>query len=84
MGVDVVDVFGFEAGARDGLPHRSSATLAEGRRLRDVRRVRGDTVAGELDDGRCASLQCVLQPLYHEDSAALADDEAVALGVEGA
>ena len=82
--VDVVHVFGREVGLLQRATQRPRQPRAAGRRLGDVVRVRRRGVADDLGVDVRATRARHLQILQHQHARALAQHEAVALGVEGA
>src|SRR5439155_19314649 len=83
VGVDVADVFGRHLRVAERLAHRARAAFASFRRLGDVVRVGGGTVAQELGQDAGAARSRVVGRLQDQDRGAFAHDKAVAAGVEG-
>ena len=77
------------AGDDDGLDEAIDGALAHletttGRRLGDVVRVAGRAVPDQLDQRRRSPALSVIQRFQHQDSSAFAEDEAIAIDIEGA
>src|SRR5262245_10279800 len=80
--VDVIDMARLDAGVLDRPQHNAARAVHVGQR--DVERVRGHSVAGDFTINLRAAGLRVLQLFEQQNARALADDEAVAVLVEGA
>jgi len=81
--VDVVDLGRIDPRVGKCHRHRPGRILALGIGLGDVQRVGGQAVTRKLRVDLGAARACVLQLLEHENGAALAHHETVAVAIEG-
>ena len=84
VGVDVVDLVGRDAGDLEGGVHGAEAAFAFGGHAGHVEGVGGHAVADDFGEDLCAAGFGELELFEDEDAGAFADDEAVAVLVEGA
>src|SRR5205085_12598937 len=80
--VDVVDLRGIDPGVTECITHRTRGIFTSRVGLRDVRRVGGEPVAGDLRVDLRAARLCMLELLEYDDAARLAHHEPLALAVE--
>ena len=84
VGDDVVHLLRLQSGRSQGAAHGPGRHLPRGFRGGDVVGVAGEGAPGQLGVDAGAAGQGVLQPLHHQGHRPLAEDEAVAVAVEGA
>jgi hypothetical protein len=84
MGDDVVDVVRLQAGVLDRERHGAGRGAAFRVGRREVEGVGGHAASGQLRDDACAAATRVLLRLKDDDAAALPEDEALAVQIEGA
>jgi len=82
VSIDVAQVGGVDASIREGA--LDGLNLARGARLQQVHGVGGRAVAEDLTQDRGAALLRMVPGLEHQGCGALAHDQALAAGVEGA
>ena len=83
VGVDVVDFVGRDACDLEGGVHGAEAAFALGGHAGHVEGIGGHAVADDLGENLCAACFGELELFDDEDARAFADDEAVAILVEG-
>jgi len=84
VSVDVVDLVGRDAGYLERVSHGTGAAFAFGGHTGHVEGVGGEAVADDFGEDLCAACLGELEIFEDEDACAFADDEAVAVLVEGA
>ncbi len=82
VSIDVIDLLGTDARAREGGPHRALVALAALRRRRHMERIGRGAVADDLGDRCRATRPRMLELLEDEDGRSLGHHEPVAGGVE--
>ncbi|MCU1249468.1 MAG: uncharacterized protein JWQ49_2497 [Edaphobacter sp.] len=84
MGVEVVDLFGGDAGDFESVLHGAVAAFALGGHAGHVEGVGGEAVADDFGEDLCSAGFGELELFEDENACAFADDEAVAILVPGA
>src|SRR6185436_9106088 len=83
MGVEMLDITGFEAGLPQGAFHGATRAVAVLGSRGDVVGVSRGAVAGDFGDRLGAAAQRMFQLFDDEDTGPFAHDEAVTVAVEG-